>query len=249
MTKKRVTYKNNNTYMQKQDTSEVQETAPQGFSCITEALSYLQCRLVARKNKTAKGKTFSFDYRSAEDVLAAIKPITDSIQAAVTMSDNIITVNNRTFVQATATFRWRDQTISEVAFAELPEYREKMDISQSTGTSSSYARKYALGGLLALDDSKNDPDALHQDRRQGLTNDQWAIVNKAKTEDELTEACKQLMKQGVGKPIAANAFRIRWSQLNDGKPYQKPAPAKQTQSEEPVPEQPTEEPQQLIIEG
>lgn len=104
----------------------------------------------------------NFNYRSCEDILEAVKPLLQKVNAVVTISDEITNIGSRFYVKATASFRDPESTdcITTAAYAREPETRPKMDDAQATGSSSSYARKYALNGLFCIDDAK-DPDATN----------------------------------------------------------------------------------------
>lgn len=119
-------------------------------------LVIIQSRLKAPKSKR---NTFgNYNYRSCEDILEAAKPICHEQKCFITISDEIIASGDRTYVKATATIRNAEgQSLSVSAFAREEETKKGMDAAQITGSASSYARKYALNGLLAIDDTK-DPD-------------------------------------------------------------------------------------------
>lgn len=120
-------------------------------------------RLLAIQNelKAPKGQYNSFGkykYRSAEDILEAVKPLAEQHSVLIYCSDNIVMVGNRIYVKATATAEdvtGRCSAITVTAFAREPDDKKGMDASQITGTASSYARKYALNGLLCIDDAKD----------------------------------------------------------------------------------------------
>ena len=118
---------------------------------------------VQQSVKAPKGQYNSFGkyaYRSAEDIMEAVKPTLKSYKAIITCSDEIVEVGGRNYVKATATISCdREGAISVSAFAREPEVKKGMDEMQITGAASSYARKYALAGLLLLDDNK-DADSL-----------------------------------------------------------------------------------------
>jgi len=118
----------------------------------------LQSRLKAGKTKfNAFGK---YNYRSCEDILEAVKPILKELNMALTISDDIVEVGGRVYVKATATLSNDEGCVAQsTAFAREPEMKKGMDESQITGCASSYARKYALNGLLCIDDTK-DADTM-----------------------------------------------------------------------------------------
>lgn len=116
---------------------------------------------IQKELKAPKGQYNSFGkykYRSAEDILEAVKPILDSNGCALTISDNVIYIGDRYYIQATVTLydSKTGSVIAEVcALAREEEKKNGQDSSQITGTASSYARKYALNGLFCIDDTKD----------------------------------------------------------------------------------------------
>ena len=122
---------------------------------ITEKLVLIQTRLKAPKGQyNSFGK---YHYRSCEDILEAVKPLLSEAKAALTVTDRIVQIGDRFYVEATATLRDAESadTISNTASAREDEEKKGMDGSQITGAASSYARKYALNGLFAIDDTKD----------------------------------------------------------------------------------------------
>ena len=118
-----------------------------------EALKKIQQELKAPKGQfNSFGK---YKYRSAEDILEAVKPLLGKYDALLTLSDEIIEVGGRIYVKAIATFQSGGDTVIVTAFAREPDEKKGMDDSQITGTASSYARKYALNGLFLIDDTKD----------------------------------------------------------------------------------------------
>jgi hypothetical protein len=114
-------------------------------------LSEIQKNLIAPKGQY---NDFSkFYYRSCEDILAAVKPHLDGL--VLTVTDDVVAVGDRVYVKATATISTGSQSISCSAFAREALEKKGMDASQITGSASSYARKYALNGLFAIDDSRD----------------------------------------------------------------------------------------------
>ena len=103
-----------------------------------------------------------YSYRSAEDILEAVKPLLHERGTVLTLSDDVVEKGGRSYVMATATLHDLDSgsSISTSALAREEESKRGMAASQMTGTASSYARKYALGGMFAIDDGK-DPDATN----------------------------------------------------------------------------------------
>ena len=115
----------------------------------------VQQKLKAPKNQFNKfGK---YKYRSCEDILEGVKPLLGRL--VLTVNDDIQMVGDRIYVKSTATITDGENSISNQAFARESLIKKGMDDSQITGTASSYARKYALNGLLLIDDT-TDPDSL-----------------------------------------------------------------------------------------
>lgn len=124
-----------------------------------EVLAYIQGNLNAPKSQyNSFGK---YHYRSCEDILGAAKPLLKEAGAVLILSDNITPIGERYYVQARATLlTGKDDSITCTAFAREAMTKKGMDEAQITGSASSYARKYALNGLFAIDDTK-DADATN----------------------------------------------------------------------------------------
>lgn len=117
-------------------------------------LSEIQKALKAPKDKT--NKFGGYAYRNAASILEAVKPYLDG--ATVTLSDDLVMVGERYYIKATATFKSEKEDVSVTAYARECMEKKGMDEAQITGAASTYARKYALCGLFAIDDSSQDPD-------------------------------------------------------------------------------------------
>lgn len=106
-----------------------------------------------------------YSYRSAEDILEAVKPLLQNITLMV--SDDIVLIGDRYYVKATATVSDGEDSISATAFAREELELKGMTAGQITGATSSYARKYALNGLFCIDDAKDaDTDAFSKQTGQ-----------------------------------------------------------------------------------
>lgn len=127
-----------------------------------EKLSKIQFELKCAKNQYNSFGKYAF--RSAEDILESVKPFFDKYKCCITCNDEIVLIGERYYVTATATFYDVEskETISVKASAREEESKKGMDGCQVTGSASSYARKYALNGLLAIDDNK-DNDAVNEE--------------------------------------------------------------------------------------
>ena len=153
----------------------------------------IQAELKAPKNQR---NTFGkYNYRSCEDILEAVKPLLKEHGCTLTITDEIKEIGGIVFVEATATIRERsdsngvahyDASDNELVYHNQVEVkaqaginpdRKGMDIAQSFGSSSSYARKYALNGLFLIDDTK-DADATNEHKTETKPPLTDAIMNK-----------------------------------------------------------------------
>ena len=106
--------------------------------------------------KNQRNKFGNYNYRSCEDILEAIKPLLKKYNASILITDEVKEVAGIPYVEAVAVFKAGEtEALSVKAQAGINPNRKGMDIAQSFGSSSSYARKYALAGLLLLDDTKD----------------------------------------------------------------------------------------------
>ena len=150
---------------------------------------YKKLEKIQKELKAPKGQYNNFGkykYRSCEDIVEAVKPLLDG--AVLLLSDEIVQIGERYYVEASATFSDGKESITIKAQAREAEHKKGMDESQVTGAASSYARKYALNGLFAIDDTK---DADTQKPENGGNGENQ---NKAEAEDK-----EQLFKQIVAK--------------------------------------------------
>ena len=140
---------------------------------------------IQQELKAPKGqmnKFGNYKYRSAEDILEAVKPLLATNNATILITDEVKSANEHIYIEATVVFQVGENAISVKAQAGINPNRKGMDVSQSYGSSSSYAKKYALGNLLLLDDTK---DADSKDNTE---------ENKPSTEKELKDA-KQTLRE------------------------------------------------------
>ena len=117
--------------------------------------------------KAPKGQYNSFgkyNYRSCEDILEWVKPLLTKHGLVLTIQDSIDLIGDRFYVKATATITDGKEQLSTSAYARESLDKKGMDASQVTGATSSYARKYALNGLLAIDDTK-DADTMDNSKK------------------------------------------------------------------------------------
>lgn len=123
---------------------------------INEKLLSIQQELKAPKNQY--NKYGDFNYRNCEDILEAVKPLCEKNKTVLTISDKIVPINSRFYVEATARLTDLEDPAAFIevqSYAREEESKKGMDGSQVTGAASSYARKYALNGMFCIDDEKD----------------------------------------------------------------------------------------------
>lgn len=168
-----------------------------------EKLLAIQTKLKAPKGQY--NKFGNFNYRSAEDILEAVKPLNAEQGVLLTITDEIKEIGGRVYVVATAIVSDGTDTLQVSAFAREPENKKGMDESQITGATSSYARKYALNGLYAIDDNKDaDTDERKQQQenapkkqqgqKQQAQKQQQQQQEKGFTEQELHELVEKYVR-------------------------------------------------------
>jgi hypothetical protein len=126
-------------------------------------------RKVQLELKVPKDQSGRFGaYRSAERILEAVKPILGKYELTLTLSDGLENIGDRNYVKATASVCDSTGCVSVCAYAWEGEISRGLDASQVTGATSSYARKYALNGLFAIDDTKDADTNEHQSQSPRL---------------------------------------------------------------------------------
>lgn len=126
---------------------------------VIDRLATIQQKLNAPKSQY--NKFGGYNYRSCEDILIAVKPLLGDL--SIIISDEMVMLGDRFYVKATAALTDGKERVESTAYAREALTKKGMDESQITGSASSYARKYALNGLLLIDDAK---DADSQDNRE-----------------------------------------------------------------------------------
>lgn len=128
----------------------------------------IQSELKAPKSQF--NKYGGYKYRKAEDILEAVKPLLAKQKCTLIITDDVVLIGNRIYVKATATIKnEKGECETTNGWAREEETKKGMDSSQITGASSSYARKYALNGLFAIDDNADSDttnDGQHQEAQQ-----------------------------------------------------------------------------------
>lgn len=185
---------------------------------IDRTLQAIQTELKAPKGQY--NKFGNYKYRSCEDILEAVKPILAKYGATIIITDDIEVRGDRYYVRATAVLRVGEKVIGTTqAFAREPEDKKGMDSSQITGTASSYARKYALNGLLLIDDTK-DEDSNELREEKAAKEEQKAITSRPqkksgiKTEEEMKATETQTID---GIALAAVKARLAKAEKHLGK--------------------------------
>lgn len=141
----------------------------------------IQSELKAPKSQF--NKFGGYKYRKAEDILEAVKPLLAKQKCTLIITDDVVLIGNRIYVKATATIKnEKGECETTNGWAREEETKKGMDGSQITGASSSYARKYALNGLFAIDDNADSDttnDGHHQEAQQQTQTQQSAAQQTA----------------------------------------------------------------------
>lgn len=162
---------------------------------IYEKLLTIQTKLNAPKNQ--HNKFGGFYYRSCEDILEAVKPLLKEVKAIVLVNDEIVSIGDRYYVKATASLcdtESDNAIISNCAFAREEEQKKGMDGAQVTGATSSYARKYALNGLFAIDDNKDPDDPSHYVDKQPKTLSKETVTELTRLGIKLEQVAQYVKK-------------------------------------------------------
>ena len=158
---------------------------------LKEKLSAIQNELKAPKGQYNNfGK---YNYRSAEDILEAVKPICLKHKTVLVLNDEVKQIGERYYVEAFATLYDLEsvETFKITAYAREEETKKGMDASQVTGATSSYARKYALNGLFNIDDTKDaDTDEYAIQVAEGGKKETRAKAEKAQADDPIISSDK-----------------------------------------------------------
>ncbi len=178
----------------------------------------VQNKLKAPKNQFNKFGNYA--YRNCEDILEALKPLLNEVKAIVNISDEVVLVGERYYIKATVKFIDAEtgEVVEASAMAREEENKKGMDASQLTGSTSSYARKYALNGLFAIDDTK-DSDTTNTHGKDNVTTlsdaqlkRMYAIGNKAGYNNSKVDA---MIKQKYNKE-AKNMTKAEYDNVVDG---------------------------------
>ena len=175
--------------------------------------------------KAPKGQYNSFgkyNYRSCEDILEGVKPLLAKHGLVLTIRDGIELIGDRYYVKATATITDGKEQLSTDAYARESLDKKGMDASQVTGSTSSYARKYALNGLLAIDDTK-DADTMDNSKKPAQQTQEtvynWQSLKTRATqggisEDDLKHYLKETLKVNESKDMTQELYQQAFNWVN-----------------------------------
>lgn len=164
-------------------------------------LADIQNKLKVEKNK--HNEFANFNYRSCEDILLAVKPLLKEHNLVLLLNDELEQLGDRVYIKANAILTDGENDIKVSALAREPEKpKAKMDESQTTGSTSSYARKYALNGLFALDDGEDpdDPNMKPKDEKL-ITKEQIEELRKLGFDDKRLENMAKYYKVELVKDV------------------------------------------------
>lgn len=170
--------------------------------------------------KNQLNKFGGYNYRSAEDILEAAKKVLKEHNAVIILTDEIVSEGGKNYVKATATITDGKETYSATAYAREEETKKGMDASQITGSCSSYARKYAMNGLFAIDDTKDSDATNTHDKTPPvkafeMSHEEWAKqIQKVETLEKLQEFYFENEKTISANKALIQLINVRKSQLN-----------------------------------
>lgn len=182
-----------------------------------EKLIKVQATLNAPKNQyNSFGK---YNYRSCEDIMGAVKPLLAEHGLVQFVSDEIELIGNRYYVKSTVTITDGKTTHSVSASARESESKKGMDDAQVTGSTSSYARKYALNGMYNIDDTK---DADTNQYREQAKNNAHQQVKQQATGFNPDECLSVFTNQASSASLEQlqSSFKVTWTQLAQFKNHQ-----------------------------
>ena len=163
--------------------------------------------------KTQYNKFGGYKYRKAEDILEAVKPLLAKQKCTLVITDDIVMVGNRIYVKATATIKnEKGEYETSTGWAREEETKKGMDGSQITGASSSYARKYALNGLFAIDDNA-DSDTTNDGQHQAA---QIQAIQQQVIQHQAAQLIQTAQLQAAQQPATP---QYHTNDLNEGLAY------------------------------
>jgi len=191
------------------------------FKTVYDVLHHIQINLKAPKSNV--NKFGNYNYRSCEDIVESVKVVMPS-GATLRLEDDIVFIEGRFYIKATATLTYNGAEVKNNAFAREPDEKKGSDASQVTGATSSYARKYALNGLFMIDDTK-DADATNQHGKTVQDQQVADALGGSVRKDVDKETAVQMYDQAL-KDIAGCAdlekLKSVWTKIAKGKPVFSP---------------------------
>lgn len=201
---------------------EEQYTAPEMAQEVAQPLTiYQKLATIQGKLNAPKGQFNqygNYNYRSCEDILEALKPLLKETETCLLVTDDVAVYANRVYIRATATLTdtISGTSVSNTAFAREPETKKGMDEAQVTGSTSSYARKYALNGLFCIDDCKDsdtqDNRAEGKPKTRQAQNKPTGTYKSALTKDMLNELNNKLtaaQKRGLSMQKFLSTYKVK----------------------------------------
>ena len=169
---------------------------------------------IQRAIKAPKGQQgYGFVYRKASDILQAVKPLLEEDNLTILLNDTIQEIGGRYFLHAEAgIFDENGKQIAGAGGFAMMDAHKGMSAEQATGAASSYARKYALCGLLAIDDSSNDPDGLERPAEPTKTAPAKPVA-KAPVDATKLDAIKQAVEEMKAATTMEDAAKV-WSKYS-----------------------------------
>lgn len=169
---------------------------------VYKKLLEVQKELVVNKAR----ETSRYKYRNAEDILEAVKPLLSKKQCCIVLNDDVEVKEGRFYVKATATFvdTETDEKVSVSSYAREDAESKLMQTAQLTGSSISYARKYALGGLLCIDDGNDADKQVEIDERMKFEEEK-KIKERG---DKIRQVANEMKRTGIEEKEILQHFGI-----------------------------------------
>lgn len=178
---------------------------------------------IQQELKVGKNQYNSFGgykFRSAEDILTALKPLCKETETSIIINDELVSIGERYYIKAVVSLVDVNtgKTIAETtAYAREEENKKGMDGSQITGASSSYARKYALNAMFMIDDVKDSDSTNTHEKSETSVEEHIAKINKCKTLTALVKYFNENQKEFNGNQEIMNALSKRKQELKEAK--------------------------------
>ena len=182
---------------------------------LIQSLIYIQQHLIVPKDQfNSFGK---YNYRSLESILAAIKPLLRSQNCGIRFEDEVIELGGRTFLKTTLYFfNDKGETITTSAIAEHTATKTGMDAAQITGAASSYARKYAMNALFAIDDTKDaDSESYQREQNKPLPEEPVKKTPTRRTRTSSTTSAQATMQSAKSQDPRYQSIQAALSAVKD----------------------------------